>query len=244
MDVALEIAVQDPEGVAAAVAGGADRIELCTALALGGLTPSAGLVRAAVAAGRPVHVLVRPRAGGFEYSAVELAVILDDVRRALDLGAQGVVVGGVRGERIDTALVERVRALAGPAEVTFHRAFDTLTDLEPALDVLAGLGVDRVLTSGGASRVADGLPQLERLVARADGRLEVMAGSGVDASTVRAVVATGVAAVHASAKRTVVEATRVDLGSLAQAGSSAREATDEAAVRALRTALDEVRRTS
>ena len=242
MDVALEIAVQDPEGVAAAVAGGADRIELCTALALGGLTPSAGLVRAAVAAGRPVHVLVRPRAGGFEYSAVELAVILDDVRRALDLGAHGVVVGGVRGERIDTALVERVRALAGPAEVTFHRAFDTLPDLEPALEVLADLGVDRVLTSGGASRVADGLPQLERLVARADGRLEVMAGSGIDAAVVRAVVATGVAAVHASAKRTVHEASRVDLGSLAQAGASAREATDQAAVRALRTALDELRR--
>lgn len=226
MDVALEIAVQDPEGVAVAVTGGADRIELCTALALGGLTPSAGLVRVAVAAGRPVHVLVRPRAGGFEYSTVELAVILDDVRRALDLGARGVVVGGVRGDRVDTVLVERVRALAGPAEVTFHRAFDSLPDLEAALDVLVGLGVDRVLTSGGANRVAEGLPQLERLVARADGRLEVVAGSGVDASTVRAVVATGVATVHASAKRTVVEASRVDLGSLARAGASALEATD------------------
>lgn len=238
MAVTLEIAVQDPDGVATAIAGGADRLELCTALALGGLTPSAGLIRAAVAAGRPVHVLVRPRAGGFEYSPAEVAVMLDDVRRALDLGAHGVVVGGVRGRRVDTALVERVRALAGPAEVTFHRAFDTLTDLEPALDVLAGLGVDRLLTSGGASRAADALAQLAGLVARADGRLQVMAGSGIDAATVRAVVATGVCAVHASARRTVHETSPVDLGSLAQAGSSAREATDEAAVRALRTALD------
>ena len=242
MAVALEIAVQDPEGVAVAVAGGADRIALCTALALGGLTPSAASVRAAVAAAPSVHVLVRPRAGGFEYSPVEAAVILDDVRRALDLGAHGVVVGAVRGEEVDASLVRRVRALAGPAELTFHRAFDTLTDLEKALDVLLDLGVDRVLTSGGASRAVDALERIADLVVRAGGRLQVMAGSGIDATVVQPVVATGVAAIHASAKRTVHEAQRVDLGSLAQAGASLREETDEVAVRALRTALDAPRR--
>jgi copper homeostasis protein len=240
--VALEIAVQDSDGVLAAVRGGADRIELCTALALGGLTPSAALIAAAVAAATPVHVLVRPRPGGFEYSASEALVILDDVRRALDAGARGVVVGAVRDGRVDATLVSQIREIAGPAEVTFHRAFDTLADRDRAVDVLAEIGVDRVLTSGGASRAIDALDALARLVARADGRVQVMAGAGIDESMVGAVAATGVAAIHASAKRAVDEAHQIDLGSLAGAGTSTREVTDERRVRALRTTLDALER--
>jgi copper homeostasis protein len=238
VSIALEIAVQDPDGVMAAVRGGADRIELCTALALGGLTPSAALIAVAVAAATPVHVLVRPRPGGFEYSASEELVILDDVRRALDAGARGVVVGAVRDGRVDATLVARVREAAGAAEVTFHRAFDTLADRNQAVDQLAALGVDRVLTSGGASRAIDALDDLTLLVARADGRVQVMAGAGIDDTTVGAVAATGVAAIHASAKRAVDEAHQIDLGSLAGAGTSTREVTDERRVRALRTTLD------
>jgi len=240
--IALEIAVQDPDGVVAAVRGGADRIELCTALALGGLTPSAALIEAAVAAAQSVHVLVRPRPGGFEYSSAEATMILDDVRRALDAGARGVVVGAVRDGRVDTQLVARVRETVGSAEVTFHRAFDTLADRDQAIDLLAELGVDRVLTSGGASRATDALDDIARLVARADGRVEVMAGAGIDAATVGAVAATGVAAIHASAKRTVDETHQIDLGALARAGTSTREVTDELRVRALRTALDALER--
>lgn len=239
MSVALEIAVQDPDGIGAALRGGADRIELCTALALGGLTPPAGLLAAAVAAMPSVHVLVRPRAGGFEYSAAEEAVLLDDVRAALDGGARGVVVGVLRDGRVDAALVGRIRALAGTAELTFHRAFDTLDDLDEALDQLIDLGVDRLLTSGGASRATEGLDVIGRLVARAGDHLQVMAGAGVEPAAVAAVVATGVAAIHSSAKATVRENHRVDLGSLERAGSTARDVTDEALVRALRAALDE-----
>lgn len=242
MSVALEIAVQDPEGVAAAAAGGADRLELAAALALGGLTPSPGLTALAVSGGVPVHVLVRPREGGFEYSAAERDVLLDDVRRAVDAGAAGVVVGGLVDGGVDAALVAAVRGLAGSAEVTFHRAFDTVADRGAALEQLVGLGVDRVLTSGGASRAADACDVLADLVARAGGRIQVMAGAGVDAGNVGALLATGVAAVHASAKRSVAERQAVRLGSASDAGASTRAVTDEAEVRALRAAVDAVNR--
>jgi len=240
VSVALEIAVENPDGVAAAVAGGADRLELAAALALGGLTPSAGLVVAAVAGGIPVHVLVRPREGGFDYTASERALLLDDVRRAVDAGAAGVVVGSLVDGAVDTALVAAVRDAVGAAEVTFHRAFDTLADRGAALEQLVDLGVDRILTSGGASRAADAADVLAGLVAQADGRIQVMAGAGVDAGNVGALLATGVAAVHASAKRSVTERQAVRLGSASDAGSSSRAATDEASVRALRAAVDAV----
>lgn len=238
MNVTLEIAVQDPEGVAAAVAGGADRVELAAALALGGLTPSPGLTAAAVAAGIPVHVLVRPRDGGFAYTSAEKALLLDDVRRALDLGARGVVVGSVMDDAVDAALVAAVRRAVGTGEVTFHRAFDTLANRAAALEQLVDLGVDRILTSGGASRAADACDELARLVERSAGRIQVMAGAGVDADCVGDLLATGVAAVHASAKGTVHEVQAVRLGSAAGAGASTREVTDEAQVRALRAAVD------
>lgn len=239
MTISLEIAVQDPEGITTAARAGADRIELCTALALGGTTPSHALIAAAVAERvLPVHVLIRPRPGGFDYTPAEHAVILDDVRHALDVGAAGVVVGGTCNGEVDTWLVSRVRQLAQHADVTFHRAFDTLADRPAALAQLADLGVDRVLTSGGAAHVRDALDEIERLVALADGRIQVMAGAGIDATTVGAVAVTGVAAIHASAKRSIAEPHLVDLGSLARAGTITREVTDEARVRALRAALD------
>ncbi|GIG20240.1 copper homeostasis protein CutC [Cellulomonas chitinilytica] len=243
MNVQLEIAIQDPEGIAAAAAGGADRVELAAALALGGLTPAPGLTAAAVAAGVPVHVLVRPRDGGFDYSAIEQTVLLDDVRRALDAGAHGVVVGALRDGGVDTALIAAVRGLAKGAEVTFHRAFDTLADRDAALEQLVDLGVDRILTSGGASRAIDARDELARLAAVSRGRIQVMAGAGIDADNVDALLATGVAAIHASAKRSVEEVQAVRLGSRADAGASTREVTDEARVRALRAAVDAFRQT-
>jgi copper homeostasis protein len=185
----------------------------------------------------PVHVLIRPRAGSFCYSEEERELIVSDVRHALAAGAAGVVVGAIRDDGIDTDLVARVRDLSRGAEVTFHRAFDTLADRVGALDVLAGLGVDRVLTSGGASLAPDACDELVRLVAAANGRVQVMAGSGIDARSVRRVLATGVDAVHASAKRVVPDALSVGLGSLSPAGAGGREATDPGVVRALRQAI-------
>lgn len=234
----LEIAVQDPEGIAVARDHGADRIEICTALALGGLTPSRALIDAAVASGLPTHVLVRPRAGDFVYSPAEQAVLLADVRVALEAGAHGVVIGALRESRVDTDLVSSIIEEAADAEVTFHRAFDVVADRGTTLRLLVELGVDRILTSGGADRAPDACNELVRLVTLADGRIQVMAGSGIDATTVWPVLATGVDAVHSSAKRLVSEPLAVRLGGLAAAGAFSREVTDPGQVAALRAAVD------
>jgi copper homeostasis protein CutC len=167
--VRLEIAVQDAAGARVAAQGGADRVELCAALAgTGGLTPSAGMVAAVSAAlrgsGVGVHVLVRPRAGGFTFSADELDIQLRDVRAVLDAGADGVVVGALdtSGE-VDVAALDALVAAAGGAEITFHRAIDQLADPVRAMTALARAGVHRVLTSGGAARAGDGLTVLGAL---------------------------------------------------------------------------------
>ncbi len=235
----LEISVQDPQGAAVAAACGADRIEVCSALALGGLTPSLGLISSVIAYPLPVHVLIRPRAGSFAYSEEEREVIEADVRHALAAGAAGVVFGALRGDAIDTDLMERVRGLSARAELTFHRAFDTLTDRVGAVDVLVGLGVDRVLTSGGATLAPDACEELALLVTASAGRLQIMAGSGIDADSVHRVLATGVDAVHASAKRVIPDPVSIGLGSMSPAGTGGRETTDPDIVRALRLALDE-----
>ncbi|WP_338403814.1 copper homeostasis protein CutC [Cellulosimicrobium arenosum] len=219
-EVALELAVQDPAGVGVAADVGARRVELCVALgATGGLTPSAGLLDAAldvaraagVERGAPaveVHVLVRPRPGGFTYDAVDLDLQVRDVRSAVAAGARGVVVGALDAAgRVDVAAVRALVDAAAGNEVTFHRALDVVTDPVEALDLLVDLGVARVLTSGGAPRSVDGLDRLRALATHAhdalEGRIQVMAGGGVRPQDVGALVAAGVDAVHLSAKRTV-----------------------------------------
>ncbi|MEV6846425.1 copper homeostasis protein CutC [Actinoplanes sp. NPDC051411] len=237
--VDFELAVQDPPGLTIAARLGVDRIELCSALPVGGVTPSLGLVETAVAMPGmpPVHVLVRPRLGGFDYSPDEVALILRDVRHVLAAGAAGVVIGGVRDGRVDQDLVRRVLDVAASCPVTFHRAFDTLSDPAGAIGTLAALGVRRILTSAGAASVADALPFLAELVAVAGDRIEIMAGGGVRPDDVEKIVRTGVPAIHASAKRTVPSAVGVTLGTAARAGESGFETTDEAAAARIIAAL-------
>ncbi|CAM5285839.1 copper homeostasis protein CutC [Leifsonia shinshuensis] len=240
---AVEIAVQDVAGVRVALAEGADRVELCVALGLGGLTPSAGLVRAAVEEAREdgragfVHVLVRPRGGGFVYDSDELDTIVADIRFAREAGAAGVVVGALdEAGRVDREAVARFVAEAGGLEVTFHRAFDTLPDPLGAGDALAALGVARVLTSGGAQRSADGIEGLGALAQRVDGRLQVMAGGGVRVQDIHALIAAGVDAVHLSARESVSGAPSGPGG-----GDAAYDITDPITVREAVAAVRDVR---
>jgi copper homeostasis protein len=239
-DVALEIAVQDVAGALAAVAGGADRLELCAALAgTGGLTPSAGTVAAVADAlrgtGVGVHVLVRPRAGGFVFTDAEVDVQVRDVRAVLDAGADGVVVGATTAAgEVDTAALAALVAAAGGADVTFHRAIDQVAGPVAVLDTLAAAGVRRVLTSGGAPRAGEALDVLGALAAR--GRelgVEIMAGGGVRVQDVPALVGAGVHAVHLSARRTVVAD-----GGPGGGGTSGYDVTEPDVVAATRAALD------
>ncbi|MFE6971536.1 copper homeostasis protein CutC [Isoptericola sp. NPDC057653] len=234
------MAVQDVAGARVAAAGGADRLELCAALAgTGGLTPSTGMVAAVADAlrgtGVGVHVLVRPRAGGFVFSAEETDVQVRDVRSVLDAGADGVVVGAMTpaGE-VDSAALAAFVAAAGDAEVTFHRAIDQVARPVDVLEVLASAGVRRVLTSGGAPRAGEGLDALAALAGR--GRelgVEIMAGGGVRVEDLPALVAAGVHAVHLSARRTVVAD-----GGPGGGGASGYDVTDPDVVAATRAALD------
>jgi copper homeostasis protein len=222
MSLALELAVQDVRGIRVAAGVRPERIELCSALALGGLTPPGSLVEAAVAArdagGPGVHVLVRPRSGGFTYDADELAVLLADCRAAAEHGADGIVVGAATTDAsgapvLDLDVIARAAEAARGLDVTVHRVVDTLPDPAAAVAALVGTGVRRVLTSGGAATVLDGLPVLRAMVAAAAGRLEVMAGSGVTPASVATLAAAGVDAVHASASRVHAGETGVRLGS-------------------------------
>lgn len=229
----FELVVQDVAGIDSALRIAPDRIELCQALSTGGLTPSAALIAQAVDAGLNVHVLIRPREGGFEYSAAELRASIDDAKRALDLGANGVVVGALADARINSDFIASVVAAADGAEVTMHRAFDQLTDQVAGLETLLDLGVTRVLTSGGAPSAAAGADQLRSLVVYAAGRLQIMAGAGVNASNAASVAATGVAAVHASAKCDVSDEVGVSVGS----APSIKPGIDEAEALAIKRAL-------
>lgn len=227
--VAFELAVQDLEGIEIASRVGADRIELCAALAVGGLTPSLAFIEAA-ADGVPAHVLIRPRPGGFEHTPEEVALIVRDVGHALAAGATGVVIGGTKDGGVDVGFVRVMTDAAAGAPVTFHRAFDTIDDRIAALDALVDLGVTRVLTSGGRASAVDARDELTELARHADGRIEIMAGGGITDRTAELLLATGVDAIHASAKRAVSGA-GIRLGS---AGESMRETTDEEHARRIR----------
>lgn len=205
----LEICVADATGLADAIAGGADRIELCAALELGGLTPSAGLIAQAATAAIPVHALLRPRAGDFIHDAVEEAILATDLDQAADAGLAGVVIGASRPDgTLDTALLRRLVAQAETAgarrgrrlSLTLHRAFDLCPDLDVALDQAIALGFDRILTSGGARTALAGQERLAALHARAAGRIRILAGSGVDAAAVPILLGGGADEVHASAR--------------------------------------------
>ena len=239
MSLAVEIAVQNTAGLRIAQEVGAARVELAQALSLGGLTPSPATIESAVDAaasgGTEVHVLIRPRAGDFVYDADEQALMERDVRLALAAGAHGVVVGAqVADGGLDRDELARLVDAAGGASVTLHRAIDMTGDIVASARIARDLGIRRVLTSGGASKASDGLDVLRSLVA--EGGIEVMAGSGITASDVAAVAATGVHAVHFSAKRAVAAAGGVKLGSAGD-GVGGYEVTDLETAREIVAAL-------
>ena len=198
--VTIEAAVDSLEAALAAEAAGADRLELCGDLGVGGITPPADLQRDAQRRVRiPCFTMVRPRGGSFAYSQQEVEAMLADVAQARELGAAGIVTGALddRGD-IDVAVMRRLVAAARPLPVTFHKAFDTIADLREALEVLCDLDVDRVLTSGGARTAMAGAGTIAALVRQAAGRIVIVAGGSVSGeSAVSLVAGTGVDEIHA-----------------------------------------------
>ena len=188
-------------GARAAAQGGADRIELCAALEIGGITPSAGMLEAVVDV-ISTHVLVRPRGGDFRYDKYEIRVMAKDIEHAIDRGAESVVVGALTDDGdIDLPAMVRLLGAAADTPVTFHRAFDSVRDPLAALDELMELGVDRLLTSGCRPTAAEGIDAIAEFVRRCGDELSVMPGSGVTAGNATSIVlATGAREIHFSAK--------------------------------------------
>lgn len=202
----IEIAVDSTESAIAAEEGGAQRIELCSALREGGLTPSLGLVRTVRSASSlALFTIIRPRGADFLYTASEFRTMQEDIRIMAQEGVEGVVFGILTQDgHVD---IERTRALvelARPMDVTFHRAIDMAVDLEEALEDIIACGVKRVLTSGGEASAWAGRKRLQRLVQQANARATILAGGGVrPADVTRLMASTGATEFHSSMRRLV-----------------------------------------
>ncbi len=200
MSVLVEGCVEGLADAQAAARGGADRLELCANLAVGGTTPSVEVVR--TVKGRvfiPVFAMARPRGGSFVYTSAETQQTLDDIESVIAAGADGVVVGALTSDNeIDVATLRSLVARAGGVPVTFHRAFDETSDPARTLETLIDAGVQRVLTAGGKGTALEGAARLESLVEQAGDRIAILAGGKVRGNNARELIArTGVRELHA-----------------------------------------------
>ena len=206
--ILLEICCGSIDDAIESEAGGADRVELCSALFLGGLTPSLGAVLEAKARLKiPVMVMIRPRAGGFCYSDAEMASMERDAELAIAHGADGLVFGILRPDgTVDVERCRRILKRAGSRQSVFHRAFDVTPDPFLALDQIAHLGFTRILTSGQEDSALDALPAIQRFIEYAGDRIEILPGGGIRPASVPEVVRqTGCRQVHLTAFKTVID---------------------------------------
>jgi len=221
--ILLEICVDSVESARAAQSGGATRIELCSDLAEGGITPSLALIEAVrTAVTIDVHVIIRPRGGDFCYSDEEFRMMRRDIEVARDARVDGVVLGILDPNgRIDVPRTRALLQFARPLSATFHRAFDMTADLGSALNAVSNTGVDRILTSGGAPTCMEGLETLGSLVKCSQDRIRIIAAGGIRAHNVRKIIeCTGVREIHAGPSRPVAspmsyQNARISLGKTA-----------------------------
>jgi len=197
----VEICANSFESAKAAQDGGADRIELCTELSVGGLTPARELIDKVVSElDIPTHVLIRPRSGNFIYSQDELEVMFGDIAYCIEMGCAGIVSGVLTSENdIDIQSTRRLIAASVGVEFTFHRGFDLCWKPRHQLTTLIELGVVRLLSSGQQANAIDGIELLKELKTVSVGKLEIMPGSGINPKNALAFKAAGFESIHASA---------------------------------------------
>ncbi|HWV20677.1 MAG TPA: copper homeostasis protein CutC [Devosia sp.] len=237
----LEICVDTAAGLRAAHAGGADRIELCSALELGGLTPTAGLMALAADMGVTARVMIRPRAGDFVFTSDDLDMMRADIAAVRALGLEGVVLGANRADgSLDMDLLGALVEASPGLRKTLHRAFDLVPDIGAAVEAAIALGFDTILTSGQAASAPAGLANLVLAHKLAAGRITIMAGAGIHADNVGTILAAApLGAIHGScsgpAEGDSAPARR--LGFV----SPGRRQTDGARVAALKTAIGQAK---
>jgi len=196
----LEVCVDSPHGLLAAIDGGADRVELCSALALGGLSPTWALMMLAAEAEIPAVAMIRPRAGDFVWTPDEIDHMQGEIDDVLEAGLQGIVIGANRPDgRLDAKTLRQLLTDIPPdVEKVLHRAIDLTPDPVEAVETAIQLGFTRILTSGGAPRAADALGTLHAMFDRARGRIEIMPGSGITPATLGQFALLPLTSVHAS----------------------------------------------
>ena len=209
----VEICCGDIESLAEAKRGGATRVELCVALTEGGITPPLSMIRKARELGfREINVLIRPRGGDFCYSEDEVEAMIFDIIHSIRDGATGIVTGILKpdGEIDHQAMSRLMKVIKEGSEragrkisITFHRAFDMVSNPETALQSAIDLGCDTILTSGLAENAEEGIPMLRKLVELSDNQIKIMAGCGVTPANAKKIIeSTGVDLIHSSAKKT------------------------------------------
>ena len=200
--IKIEVCAFSLESCLAAEKGGANRIELCGSMYEGGTTPSAGLIQ--IVKQRiniEIHAMIRPRGGDFCYSEEEISVMQADIRMAKELGCEGIILGILQTNgQVNIAQTKELVALAKPMIVTFHRAIDMTPDYLEALEDIIETGCERILTSGQKNTAIEGIKNIKTLVEKANGRIEIMAGSGVNIDNAQALMHTGVNALHLTGK--------------------------------------------
>lgn len=247
--ILLEIIASTVSDCLAAEAGGADRIELCAAIATGGLTPSLGtLIEAKKRVRIPIMAMVRPRPGGFCYSEEEFATMRRDAAMFIEHGADGLVFGMLHSDgNVDAARCGKLVEAADGRQAVFHRAFDAVPNYKNSLEELVDLGVTRILTAGQKKTAFDGRERLHELIALADGRIEILPGGGIRPHNVGHLLeSSGAAQVHLTAFSARCDASLsnspISFGSLPGAPSSSYECVDPDAVRRMRETLDSLER--
>jgi copper homeostasis protein len=205
---------------------------LCAALAIGGLTPSLGLMELAGGCGVPCYPMIRPRSGDFVFSRDEVAVMCADIRAVRATGLTGLVLGASRPDgRLDEAVLGRLIEEAVGLDLTLHRAVDLAPDVEEAVETAIRLGFRRILSSGGARVAVEGVDRLQRMIGVAGGRLSVMPGSGVTVDSWPQLAGLGVSEVHASCASPLIATSKaVEFGFV----TGAEKRTDRVRVAALK----------
>ena len=224
----LEICANSYQSAVNAQEAGAHRIELCSELSVGGVTPSFGLIKQVVKdLSIPVFVLIRPRSGHFYYSDAEFEVIKHDIQIFKDLGIRGIVSGVLNEDNsIDIQRTQQLVTLSKPMQFTFHRAFDCVPNPKEALEALINLGIDRVLTSGQQPKAIEGIELLKELNHQAESRIKILVGSGINAQNANAFKKAGFKEIHASASKIINNDASVFFGNTPQTISDVKSIQD------------------
>ncbi|MEY8848723.1 copper homeostasis protein CutC [Psychroserpens sp. XS_ASV72] len=218
----LEICANSYQSAKNAVKAGAHRIELCSELSVGGITPSYGLIKKVLSEiNIETFVLIRPRSGNFCYSEVEFEIMKSDIQICKTFSCHGIVSGVLNKDRtIDIKRTQDLIELSKPLPFTFHRAFDLVPNTLEALETLIKLGANRILTSGQAVKAIDGLENLKVLQKQAKNRINILVGSGVNPENVKAFRDSGFTEIHASASTVILKETSDMFGNVQQTESN------------------------